>query len=476
MAIMAFRRFGLIQFRSVLALLALTIPAVAQNPDLSITWIGQSCFVLTTSGGPTVVTDPPVASVGYTLPALTADAVTITHNHTDHNNAAAIGGMFTLVDGRPVTDRQEMAAAGTNFVLIPGFHDHQNGALRGPNTMIVWTQAGMKIAHLGDLGQDSLTDAQLADLQNVDILFIAAGGFFTVTPTQAAAYVKQLKPRVAILMHYQTALGGPAQLAGLAVASDPFLPVVYKPSTVTVNQATLPAVGHESAGEVWVMEPLSDTVAVSSASYAPGVPVAPAAIASAFGSFTGSQSVGASEYPLPRKLGDTEVFVDGKAVPLVYVSPGQANFQVPNATVAGQSLLEVHVGGQPVGRGPMTVVRTAPSIYAVFNQDGSLNSPDVPAHPGDILVIYCTGLGAVSPAVNDGNAASAVTLSMTVSPPAALLGGRILRIQFTGLTPGLAGVYQVNAEIPENMMGGSALPLTLGNLLVSNAVPVAVSQ
>jgi L-ascorbate metabolism protein UlaG (beta-lactamase superfamily) len=77
------------------------------------------------------VTDPPVASVGYALPSLTADAVTITHNHTDHNNAAGVRGSFTLVDGRPVTQRQEMTAAGLPFILIPGFHDNQNGASAG---------------------------------------------------------------------------------------------------------------------------------------------------------------------------------------------------------------------------------------------------------------------------------------------------------------------------------------------------------
>jgi uncharacterized protein (TIGR03437 family) len=464
------------QLRSLLTLLTLVIPAAAQTSDLSITWIGQSCFVLKASAGPTVVTDPPVASVGYALPALTADAVTITHNHTDHNNSAGIGGSFTLVDGRPVTTRQEMAAAGTNFVMIPGFHDNQNGALRGPNTMMVWTQAGMKIAHLGDLGQDSLTDAQLADLQNVDILFIAAGGFFTVTPTQAAAYVRQLKPRVAILMHYKTALGGPAQLAGLPDASDPFAPVTYKPNTVVINQATLPSVQRESAGEVWVMQPLSDTLAVDSASYTPGVPVAPASVSSAFGPFTGSQSVAASAYPLPRKLGATEVFVDGTAVPLYYVSPGQVNFQVPKATAAGQSLLEVHVGGQPVGKAPLTVTRTAPGIFAVLNQDGTANGANGPAHPGDVLQIYATGLGEVSPAVDDGAAASAVNLSMTSTPPSVQLGARLLRIQFSGLAPGMAGVYQVNAVIPTDVAVGTAMPLTLGNLLTSNAVPVTVSK
>jgi uncharacterized protein (TIGR03437 family) len=457
-----------------LVFLTLALGAYAQTPDLSVTWIGQSCFILKTAGGPTVVTDPPVASVGYALPPLTADAVTVTHDHTDHNNVAAIAGSYTLVDGRPVTTRQEIAAIGTTFVLIPGFHDNQNGALRGPNTMITWTQAGMKIAFLGDLGQDSLTDAQVADLQNVDILFIAAGGFYTVSPTQAAAYVRQLKPRVAILMHYKTALGGPAQLASLPAASAPFLPVVYQPNTVTINQATLPAVGRENAGAVWVMQPLSDTVGVNTASFAAGMPVAPGSLASAFGPFTGSQESASSGYPLPRTLGTTQVLVDGKAVPLFYVSAGQANFQVPKATAAGQSLLQVQVNGKTVGQGPLTVTETAPGIFAVLNQDGSENNGESPAHPGEVLQIFATGLGTVSPGVDDGNAAPVGTLSPTSTSPNVLLGGQQLQVQFSGLAPGLAGVYQVNALIPARFSGGNGVPLVLANGLFSNEYPLSV--
>jgi len=76
--------------------LVMALSAGAQTNSLTITWIGQSCFVLRTSGGPTVVTDPPAASVGYTLPPLTADAVTVTHNHTDHNNTAAVSGAVVV--------------------------------------------------------------------------------------------------------------------------------------------------------------------------------------------------------------------------------------------------------------------------------------------------------------------------------------------------------------------------------------------
>jgi uncharacterized protein (TIGR03437 family) len=451
--------------------LATSLAAAAQTKDLAITWIGQSCFVLSTSGGPTVVTDPPVASVGYSLPALTAEAVTVTHNHTDHNNTAAVTGGATIIDGRPVTARQQMTAGGITFTLIPGFHDNQNGAVRGPNTMVRWTQAGLNIVHLGDLGQDQLTDAQLADLQNIDVLFVPAGGFFTVTPAQAAAYVAQLKPRIAILMHYKTALGGPAQLAGLPDAAAPFAPVVYKPSSAVVNAGALPA--HT---EVWVMQPAADSVAVNSASYSAGTPVAPGSAVSVFGHYTGSQMLAAPSYPLPRKLGETEVMVNGSAVPLYYVSSGQINFQAPSGLSAGQALLEVRIGGQSVSRGVLTVVPNAPGIFLAANADFRLNSPAQPAQRGEVLHIFGTGQGAVTPAVDDGVPAPALPLSKSVATPKVSLGAQQLAVLFSGLAPGIAGLWQIDVMIPNDTPAGNALPLTVESSLMSNQITVAVAQ
>jgi uncharacterized protein (TIGR03437 family) len=458
--------------KTVLTAIALCGVAVAQaNPDLSITWVGQSCFVMRGDGGPTVVTDPPVASVGYTLPQISADAVTITHNHTDHNNSAGVGGKFTLIDGRPVTARQQIAAGSLTFTLIPGFHDNQNGALRGPNTMMRWNQAGLEIAHLGDLGQDQLTPAQLADLQNLDILFIPAGGFFTITPERAAGYVNELKPRVAILMHYRTALGGPAQLAALPDAAAPFSRVVYKPATVTVNRGTLPP-----STEVWVMQPLSDTVAVNSASFSAGTPVAPGSIATLFGKIAGSQTAAAGSYPLPRKLGETEVFVNGTAAPLYYASPAQINLQVPSALATGQALAEVRIGGQAVARVPVTVLPNAPGLFAVTNQDGRLNTSTAPARRGQVLHIYGTGVGAVSPAVEDGAAAPAGPLAIGVVTPNVFLGTRQLVVEFSGLVPGTAGGWQIDVALPNDAPTGSNLSLVVVNGLTSNPIPVTVIE
>jgi uncharacterized protein (TIGR03437 family) len=449
----------------------MALPVSAQNGGLTISWMGQSCFVLRSTGGPTVVTDPPASSVGYALPPLTADAVTVTHNHTDHNNIAAVSGNFTLVDGRTATTRQQMAAAGTNFVMIPGFHDNQNGALRGPNTMIRWTQSGLNIVHLGDLGQDQLTAAQLADLQNIDILFVPAGGFFTITPGQAAAYVAQLKPKIAILMHYKTALGGPAQLAALPDAAAPFAPVVYKPSTAVVNPAVLPV-----RTEIWVMQPLADSVAANAATFSAGTPVAPGSIVSAFGTFAGSQTLSAPSYPLPRKLGETEALIDGTAVPLFYVSPGQVNFQAPAAQPAGQALLEIRIGGQTVSRGALTILPNAPGLFVAANSDFRVNSPNQPVRRGEVLHIFGTGQGAVMPAVDDGSAAGGTPPSVGLVSPNVFLGGQQMRVVFSGLAPGAAGLWQIDIVIPGDAPTGGPFPLVVESGLASNSIDVAISQ
>jgi uncharacterized protein (TIGR03437 family) len=452
-------------------LLLTCVSAFAQDNDLSITWVGQSCFILKAGAGATVVVDPPVASLGYTIPAVAADVVTISHNHTDHNNSAGVSGKFTLIDGRPVTARQEMTAAGITFTMIPGFHDNSNGSVRGPNTIMRWTQAGLNMAHFGDLGQDQLTAAQLADLHDLDVIFVPAGGFFTVTPERMAQYVAELRPRVAILMHYKTAIGGAAQTSGLPAIADAFsavAPVVYKPSTVTINRAALPAFT-----EVWVMEPRSDAAAVNAAGLVAGKPVAPGSLVSVFGKFTGSATGQAQGYPLPRKIGETELFVDGKAVPLLYASPAQINFQLPGGTAAGQSVAEIRVGGQPVTRTTATVIPSAPGLFLAANIDGSVNSTANPARRGDALTTYGTGQGAVTPAIDDGTAAG-TPLSTSVVPPLVFLGGRQMPVQFSGLAPGFAGLWQINVPLASDTPAGNDMELTVVSGATSNRLLVSV--
>jgi uncharacterized protein (TIGR03437 family) len=314
-----------------------------------------------------------------------------------------------------------------------------------------------------------LTAAQSADLQDLDVIFMPAGGFFTITPERAAAYIKQLKPKIAILMHYRTALGGAAQTAGLPDAAAPFSPFFYKPSTVVINAAAMPA-----SPQVWVMEPAADTVAVNAATYTRGMPVAPGSILSLFGKITGSATGAAAAFPLPRKIGETEVLIAGRAVPLYYVSNAQVNAQVPVGQASGQVLAEVRVGGQVVTRAPVTVTPVSPGMFAVANADWNSNSEGRAAHPGEVLHIYATGLGAVNPAVDDGLAAPAQPLSRSIFNPNVFLSGRQLEVTYNGLAPGLAGVWQLDVMLPADAPTGTNLQLTVALGVAEHSLPVTV--
>jgi uncharacterized protein (TIGR03437 family) len=285
--------------------------------------------------------------------------------------------------------------------------------------------------------------------------------------------VTEVRPTPAILMHYRTAIGGAAQTAGLPAVADAFTPaaaVVYKPSTVTINRATLPA-----ATEVWVMEPRLDTVAVNAASFAAGKPVAPGSLVSVFGKFTGASTGQAQSYPLPRKIGETEVLVDGKAAPLFYASAGQINFQLPAGTAPGQYVAEVRVGGQTVTRTTVTVIPSAPGLFAAANADGRINSVANPAKRGDTLTIYGTGQGTVTPAVEDGAAAGGA-LSSSLVTPLVFLAGKQMPVQFTGLAPGFAGLWQINVPLGPDAPTGTDMELTVVSGASSNRLLVNVRQ
>jgi uncharacterized protein (TIGR03437 family) len=84
-----------------------------------------------------------------------------------------------------------------------------------------------------------------------------------------------------------------------------------------------------------------------------------------------------------------------------------------------------------------------------------------PANAGDTLEIFCAGLGEVSPAVADGEAAPVSTLSRTVAPVAVTIGGQPAQVQFAGLAPGFVGLYQVNVPVPSGVAPGSNVPVVI---------------
>ncbi len=156
-----------------------------------LTWYGHSCFKLDFGPGGSVIFDPysPGSVPGAELPdKLTADLVLCSHQHGDHNAA----GRVQLTGKKPAF----------NVTLLDSFHDPDKGAKRGPNAIALVEYEGFRAVHLGDQGC-GLTAEQIAALREPDLLMIPVGGFFTIGPEEAKTILDQLKPRVAVPMHYR---------------------------------------------------------------------------------------------------------------------------------------------------------------------------------------------------------------------------------------------------------------------------------
>jgi uncharacterized protein (TIGR03437 family) len=177
--------------------------------------------------------------------------------------------------------------------------------------------------------------------------------------------------------------------------------------------------------------------------------------------------------PLPTSFGHTQVKLGDALLPLLYTSDKQVNAQVPfNLPVNSQQQLVVRYNDTLSVPMPVSVSATQP---AIFTQDYSgagqgaithansilLADSKNPVHAGDVIQIYCTGLGPVSPAVPEGTAASLTVLSQTVTPVTVTVGGQTATVTFAGLAPGSIGEYQVNVQIPSGVTPGDSVPVIL---------------
>lgn len=162
-----------------------------------ITWYGQACFKIQ-SGEKTIIIDPYAKSIGLNPPNVLADLVFVTHEHADHSNVAAVKGDYFLINGPGEYEVKGIKARG-----IFSFHDAERGAKRGLNTLYLIEVEGIKLLHMGDIGQEKLEDKQLDEIGDVDILMIPVGGFFTVDAKQAVTIINQIEPKIVIPMHYK---------------------------------------------------------------------------------------------------------------------------------------------------------------------------------------------------------------------------------------------------------------------------------
>jgi uncharacterized protein (TIGR03437 family) len=207
--------------------------------------------------------------------------------------------------------------------------------------------------------------------------------------------------------------------------------------------------------------------------------VAPNTIVSLFsqgGQFgAGQQSF--TTLPLPTTMLAIQALLNGTAMPLYYVSPSQINLLVPNnAPTSGTADLQVvrTDNGQVLGDTTIIMTTVAPGLFtsdgsgkgqvAAVNQDGTYNSSSNPISRGQVLQIYGTGLGNIPGAPNDGSAVS--TATPTPQTTTATIGGITCPMQYSGLAPGLVGVWQANVQISDSVVPTSSQPNHISELII----------
>ena len=164
-----------------------------------INWYGHSCFKITNQGGRLIIlTDPFDKKTGLNPPRCSADIVTVSHQHYDHNNIKAITGME---GSKPfiIDSAGEYEIKGVSIVGCRSFHDKEK---KEQNIIYLMEIDKIRICHLGDLGQDKLEDKQIEKIGNIDILMIPVGGNYTIGAKRAVKIVNQIEPKIIIPMHY----------------------------------------------------------------------------------------------------------------------------------------------------------------------------------------------------------------------------------------------------------------------------------
>jgi len=221
--------------------------------------------------------------------------------------------------------------------------------------------------------------------------------------------------------------------------------------------------------------------AVNAASFAPAL--SPGSLFSIFGRYMAADEAQADSLPLPTQFPGMSVTLNGRTLPLLYVSSTQINAQLP-FDMKGAATLRVTTpnGWSEI---PISIADVAPAIFvvsadqgqipAVIHANGTLVSPSAPAKAGEVVLIFLTGMGQVSGQISAGQAAPASPpLTVTAQVQVEIGSGSRLTPSYAGLAPGFAGLYQVNVQVPP-LAGGNYTLRIIAAGSSSNAVTLAVA-
>ncbi len=168
---------------------------------MRIEYLGHASFLIESSSGIRIVTDPyqPGAFGALRLKPLDveADLVTVSHDHLDHNYVRGVGGNPKVIKNPGTHEFGEISITG-----FPSFHDESKGRERGSNIIFVIEADGLRIMHCGDLGHKLIMEDK-KEIGDVDIMLIPVGGTFTVDADTAWEIIDLIKPSIVIPMHYK---------------------------------------------------------------------------------------------------------------------------------------------------------------------------------------------------------------------------------------------------------------------------------
>ncbi len=161
---------------------------------MDITWYGHSCFRLVERGKAAIVTDPYSDDIGYSLPRLRADVVTVSHEAPGHANLKGFG------KNTHILQKPGEYEIGGVFIIGVAMHDPKRKA---PNVVFLFDFDGINVVHLGDLGFVPDQSA-VNDLGAVNVALVPVGGGNALNAAQAAEVISLIEPDIVIPMHYKT--------------------------------------------------------------------------------------------------------------------------------------------------------------------------------------------------------------------------------------------------------------------------------
>ena len=228
---------------------------------------------------------------------------------------------------------------------------------------------------------------------------------------------------------------------------------------------------------------------VNASDYSSG-PFAPNSVLTIFGSnlswYTDAVPSDFNATIVPTQMGGVAVYVDNWPAPLLYVSGPQINFLIPSNEIAGNATVRVVREGVTGPEVTVTLVNAAPALFdpgtgfaIATHADGTLLTDASPGQPGEIVVVYATGLGATEPNPDPGEIPQTAALMVWLSSLTVSLNGAVLPsdlIMYAGVTPGCVGLSQLNIKLPQDVGANPPIQVSVGTQSTSSALELAVVQ